>query len=129
MVNRRNRNILVLLVLYVILMAAGIFMIDSGYLGLALATFSTLLTIMVLITLGAYLLIRIGIKRGEKDQGIFMLAGLGGKFLAYLIMILIYWAVGKNLTKEFIIVFFVLYLLLTFFLVRVLFKTLKTKRL
>lgn len=127
--NQRNKNILVLLVLYVLLMAAGLLMISSGLLKLSLITFASLLTIMVIITLGAYLLIMAGFKRGVKDQGIFLLAGLGGKFLAYLIMILIYWAVGKNLTKEFIIVFFVLYLLLTFFLVSVLFKILKTNSL
>ncbi len=44
---------------------------------------------MTLITLGAYLLIRAGMKKGDKKQGIFILAGIGGKFLAYLILILI----------------------------------------
>jgi hypothetical protein len=54
------------------------------------------------------------------------LAGIGGKFLSYLFLILVFWLQGKNLSKEFIIAFFVLYLLLTFFLLGVLFKTLKT---
>ncbi len=78
-----------------------------------------------MITLGAYLLAHTGIKRGSKEQGVWLLAGLGGKFLAYLVLLLVYWAVGKNLSRDFIIAFFVLYLLLTIFLIGILYKSLK----
>jgi hypothetical protein len=81
---------------------------------------------MSLISTGTYFLVRLGIKRGEKVQGLYLLAAFGGKFLAYLIMILICWAGGKILSLEFIITFFVLYLLFTFFLLGLLFKSLKT---
>lgn len=107
-------------------MMLGVYTIQKDWLNLAIKIYAGLLTAMTAISLGAYLLIDAGKRRSEQDRGIFLLAALGGKFLAYLILILIYWAVGKNLTKEFIIVFFVLYLLLTFFILRVLYKTLKT---
>jgi hypothetical protein len=108
-------------------MAIGYGIITYTGFALKIQTFSLLLTLMTLITLGAYLLIMISKKKDEKAQGIFLLAGLGGKFLLYLILILIFWSNGNNLTKEFIIVFFVLYLLLTIYLISVLYKVLKIK--
>ena len=102
-------------------------MINHFEISLTISTFSLLITIMTFITLGAYLLINIGIKRGEKEQGIFLLVGIGGKFLAYLILILLYWLATKNLSMEFIITFFILYLVFTIFLVSLLYKVLKTK--
>jgi flagellar biogenesis protein FliO len=75
--------------MYFMLLIGGILMIRSLNSSFSVSTFSTLITIMTLITLGAYLLIRAGMKKGDKKQGIFILAGIGGKFLAYLILILI----------------------------------------
>ncbi len=125
MIIHRTRDIILLLTIFTILLAGGILLINHTGFSIKTETYSALLTSMTLITMGAYLLIMLGVKRGEKEQGIFLLAGLGGKFLAYLVLILIFWSAGKNLTKEFIIVFFVLYLLLTSYLLGILFKTLK----
>lgn len=68
----------------------------------------------------------IGVSKGEKARGLYLLAALGGKFILYLAFILVMWAPTKNLSKPFIIAFFVLYLILTFSLVRILYKVLKT---
>lgn len=125
MINQRNKYILQLLLIYVLLLVVGIALVQKEWLGLTPEVYAGLLTSMTGISLGVYLLINAGMKRNEQDRGIFLLAGLGGKFLAYLILLLLFWAVGKNLTKDFIIVFFVLYLLLTFFILRILYKTLK----
>jgi len=126
MIISRAKHLFQLLLFYMILLPGGILLIRSIEYALEVPVYASLLTIMTMITLGAYLLIAAGMRRGEKEQGIFLLAGLGGKFLAYLILILVYWAVGKNLTKEFIIVFFVLYLMLSVFLINIIFKALKT---
>lgn len=88
-------------------------------------SFIVLLSVMVLITSSTYLLVYISLRKSEKSRGAFLLAAVGSKFLLYLILILLFWIDGKNLSKEFIIAFFVLYLVLTFSLVRVLYKTLK----
>ena len=121
-----SKQVLQFLILYSILLTIGILLIQAGIITLSLVKYSTLVTVMAAITLGALLLVRLGMKRNEKEQGVILLAGIGGKFIAYLILILIYWSVGKNLSREFIIVFFVLYLMLTIFLVGALFKILKT---
>lgn len=126
MIIARSRHLFRLLLIYTILLLGGILLIRLFGIALQLQVYASLLTIMTLITLSAYLLITAGMRKGEKEQGIYLLAGLGGKFLAYLIVILVYWAVGKNLTKEFIIVFFVLYLLLSIFLIEIIYKALKT---
>ena len=123
---RKFRHIILLFSIYGILLSGGLLLIHFTGFEIGQIQYFGLLTVMTFITLSAYILIQLGIRRGEKEQGIFLLAGLGAKFLAYLILILIYWASGKNLSKEFIITFFVLYLLLTFFLLGVLFKALKT---
>lgn len=119
------RHVLQLIVLYILLLSGGILLLQQTTSLLSPATFATLTTLMTLITFGAYLLAMAGRRKGEKEQGLWLLAALGGKFLAYLLLILVFWAVGKNLTKDFIIAFFVLYLVLTIFLVSVLYKALK----
>lgn len=123
---QKTQNILILLAIYAVLLGGGVFMINHASIDLNPRTYTVLLTSMTMITLGAYLLVVAGAKRKETDRGMFLLAAIGGKFIAYLIMILIFWLSVKNLKTEFIITFFVLYLLLTIFLVRVFYKTLKT---
>lgn len=119
------RHVFQLLLIYGLLLTGGLLLVQHTTPQLTPATYGTLLSFMTLITLGAYLLVMTGLRKGEKEQGIWLLAALGGKFLAYLVLILVFWAVGKNLTKDFIIAFFVLYLLLTIFLVSILYKALK----
>jgi hypothetical protein len=119
------RYITRLFVIYLLMLAAGMFLIRFTVIDIEAGAYVVMLSIMTMITLGAYLLVTVGSGRKESDQGFFLLAGMGGKFLAYLIMILIFWMSGKNTTTEFIIAFFVLYLVLTIFLVRTLYKTLK----
>lgn len=119
------RHLFLLLIIYLLLLSGGLLVVGNTASELTPANYATLITIMTMITLGTYLLVTAGFRRTETDQGIWLLAGLSGKFLAYLVVILIYWANGKNFTKDFIIAFFVLYLLLTIFLMSVLFKKLK----
>lgn len=119
------RPLFLLLTIYLLLLSGGLLVIGNTDSELTPANYATLVTFMTMITLVIYLVVTAGFRRNETDQGIWLLAGLSGKFLAYLVIILIYWANGKNFTKDFIIAFFVLYLLLTIFLMSVLFKKLK----
>jgi uncharacterized membrane protein len=68
-----------------------------------------------------------GIRKGNKEGTVYLLAGIGVKFLLYLLFILLSWVLTKNLSKAFIITFFALYLIFTFFTAAHLFKTLKNK--
>ena len=126
MISRKYVHIIQLLTAYLILLTAGILIIQNTSFSLGLQKYVSLLTVMTFITIGTYLLVSLGKRKGEKMMGMFLIAGIGGKFLSYLVMILVFWSIGKNLSKEFIIAFFVLYLMLTFFLIRILLKTLKT---
>lgn len=119
------RHLFLFLIVYILLLSGGLLLLQNTDPEITTTTYANLLTIMTLITLMTYFLVFAGIRRGDKDPGIYLLAGMGGKFLAYLVLILIFWTVGKNFTKDFIIVFFVLYLVLTIFLLSVLFKKLK----
>jgi len=58
-----------------------------------------------------------------------LLAGFTVKFLLYLLYILLFWLLTKNITKAFVLAFFALYLIFTYFTIRSLFKLLKTKQL
>jgi hypothetical protein len=86
----------------------------------------TLLSVM-LINFITYLLMSAGIKRNSKEGVVYLLAGIGMKFLLYLLFILLSWIATKNLTKAFILTFFALYLIFTFFTATHLFKLLKNK--
>ena len=123
--NTRLRNILTLALIYVVLFVIGNLIIRLALIEIEIGLFLILLTSMTIITLGTYLLVGVGLKRKESDRGTFLFAGIGGKFLAYLIMILIFWKSKKNFETEFIITFFVLYLALTIYLIAVLYKELK----
>lgn len=122
----RFRHLWQILVLYAVLMMTGLLVLHYTAIPLSVNLYALTLSVMTLITMTAYILIMIGVAKDEKTQGIYLLLGLGGKFLSYLIFILILWSAGNNLTKPFIIAFFILYLLLTFFLVRILYKVLKS---
>jgi len=68
-----------------------------------------------------------GIQKENKEGMVFLLGGIGVKFLLYLLFILLFWIVTKNLSKAFIVTFFALYLVFTFFTAGHLLKLLKNK--
>jgi len=82
---------------------------------------------MALISIASWIILVLGIHKKNREGTFIVMAGLGGKFLLYLVYILIFWLVTKNLTKAFIIVFFTLYFTFTFFLAANLIKLLKNK--
>ena len=123
---KRFRHVWQILVLYAFLLLGGTALLHFTSIPLTIQLYALSLSAMTLITLAVYITVMIGVSKGEEKQAIFLLIGLGGKFLTYLTLILILWASGKNLTKPFIIAFFILYLFLTFLLIRILYKVLKT---
>ena len=125
----RKKHILQFIALYLILMTSGIIIISFTDFSLEFVSFFVLLTSMLVISLGVYFLIVLGMNKEPRSQGIYLLAGIGGKFLAYLLLILGFLIHGKNLTKDFIIAFFILYLVLTLLLIKILLKELKSNRL
>lgn len=116
-----------LLVLASILVVLGILFIPRIRVDVSTTGFLLTLISVVVINLLTYLIMSAGISKNSKEGVVYLLAGIGVKFLAYLLFILLFWIVTKNLTKAFILTFFALYLFFTFFTATHLFKLLKNK--
>jgi hypothetical protein len=122
-----SRYIWQLLVLSSVLLLAGFLLLPRLGIQVSLQNYLVTLLTVTGISLVSYLIMGWGIRK--KDQGgvVILLAGIGVKFLLYLLYILVFWLVTKNLSKGFILTFFALYLIFTFLLAIHLFKLLKNK--
>jgi len=123
----RTRFTWQLLVLASILVLAGILVLPRIQEDLSATAYLITLISVVGINFITYLLISAGIKRNSKEGVVYVLAAIGLKFMLYLLLILLSWIATKNLTKAFILTFFALYLVFTFFTATHLFKLLKNK--
>ena len=123
----RIRFIWQLLVLASILLILGIYFIPRIQVALSPTFFLVTLLSVVVINFVTYLVMTAGIIKNSKEGVVYLLAGIGVKFLLYLLFILLSWIVTKNLSKPFIITFFALYLFFTFFTAAHLLKLLKNK--
>lgn len=82
---------------------------------------------VTLINLLTYIVMQAGIKKNNREGVVYLLGGIGMKFMLYLLFILLFWIVTKILLKPFILTFFALYLVFTFFTAGHLLKLLKNK--
>ena len=124
---KRVRFIWQLLVLASVLVLFGILLIPQLAAELTLTAYLTTLVSVTIINLVTYLLMSAGINKKNKEGVVFLLGGIGAKFLLYLLFILLFWLSSKILTKPFILTFFALYLVFTFFTIGHLLKLLKNK--
>lgn len=116
-----------LLVLSSVLMISGLLLLSRVNTGISFNTFIVTLAFFTFVSMLVYFVISMGSQKSSSEQVIRVLLGIGLKFLLCLLYLLGYWLVIKNLGIPFIIVFFVLYLIFTFFLAAHLFKLLKNK--
>ena len=123
----RIRYVWQLLVLASLLLITGMLVITRINLGITPAVFLVTLGTVILVNLFTYLLMFAGIKKNTREGIVLLLAGIGLNFLLYLFFILLFWIATKNLSKAFIILFFALYLIFTFFTAGHLLKFLKNK--
>ena len=123
----RIRFIWQLLVLTSILALLGILLIPRIQVELSPSVFLISLASVTIVNLLTYLVMHAGIKKNSKEGVVYMLGGIGVKFLLYLLFILLFWIATKNLSKPFIVTFFALYLVFTFFTAGHLLKLLKNK--
>jgi len=94
---------------------------------LSAITFLILLASVTLVNLITYLIMHAGTTKHSKEGMVYLLGGIGAKFLLYLLLILLFWLITKNLSKPFILTFFALYLVFTIFTAGRLLKLLKNK--
>lgn len=123
----RIRFIWQLLVLASILALLGLLLIPPLHVEISPALFMVTLGSVTTVNMITYLVMYTGILKNNKDGVVYMLGGIGVKFILYLLFILLYWIVTKNLSKPFIVTFFALYLVFTFFTAGHLLKLLKNK--
>lgn len=116
-----------LLILSSVVMILGLILLSQGCTGLTFNSFIITLAVVTGINLVTYYVISLGSEKKSGYQMVYMMLGMGLKFLSYLLYILGYWLVTKNLTITFFVTFFVLYLVFTFFLAGHLFKLLRNK--
>ena len=116
-----------LLVLASILILLGILIIPPLEVDFSSTIFLIILLSVVAINFLTYLIMSAGIQKSSKEAVVYLLAGIGVKFLLYLLFILLFWIATKNLSKAFILTFFALYLFFTFFTAAHLLKLLKNK--
>ena len=116
-----------LLVLASLMLLTGVLLLPHLNTSLSTGTYLATLSAVTFITLISFLVTVRGIRKSDRDGLVLLLAGIGIKFLLYLAFLLVIWMVTKNLTKPFILIFFTLYLVFTFFLAFHLLKVLRNK--
>lgn len=116
-----------LLVLSSVMMILGLVIISQVDTGLTFQSFIITLAVFTIVNMVVYIVISTGTEKSSGEQMVRVLLGISLKFLLYLLYILGYWLVIKNLDIPFFIAFFVLYLVFTFFLAVHLFKLLNNK--
>ena len=116
-----------LLVLASILLLLGIGILPRTAIDLSIQAFLFSLLAITLINFFTYVVMTRGVAKQNREGIVYMMGGIGLKFILYLGYILVFWGVTKNLSKGFIVTFFALYLIFTFFLAVSLLKALKNK--
>ena len=121
------RYIWQLLVLTGLLLLSGIILIPRFGIPLEINQFIITLIAFSGINLISWLFLARGAGKKNRDGAGAMILGISLKFLLYLLYILIFWLLTKNISKPFILSFFTLYLIFTFLLAGNLLKLLKNK--
>lgn len=121
------RYIWQLLVLFSVLLLTGILLIPRLGIPLEINHFLITLFSLTVINLFSWFIMSRGVNKNNRDGAGVLIAGISGKFLLYILYILVFWLLTKNISKAFIISFFTLYLVFTFLLAVNILKLLKNK--
>jgi hypothetical protein len=85
-----------LLLLASFLLIVGILLITQFEIPLELIQYLITLLAVTLINLASWIIMVRGIRKSNRDGVLVLLAGIGIKFLLYLLYILVFWLVTKN---------------------------------
>ena len=116
-----------LLVLSSFLLLLGILLIPKIDIDLSLQEYIITLISFNIINVITFQVMWHGVQKHNREGVVYLMGGIGLKFIFYLAFILVFWLISKNLSKGFIITFFALYLVFTFFTAGHLLKLLKNK--
>jgi len=121
------RYIWQLLILSAAILLTGVLFIQHTTLSISPGIYVITVASVTVINLVSYLVMAAGISKRDQAGMVVLQAGIGLKFLLYLLVILVLWLVTKKLDIDFILTFFALYLVFTVFLAIHLYKLLKNK--
>lgn len=116
-----------LLVLTLSFLIIGLFLIPNQISGISRNQFLLTLSFYFLVNLVVISLFFKGKRKDPKKSLLYTFSAISAKFLLYLLFIVIYFLVTKNLSTTYLIVFFILYLAFTLFTVLAIVKALKAK--
>ncbi|NLV20183.1 MAG: hypothetical protein GXY51_11955 [Bacteroidetes bacterium] len=123
------KKIFLLIVLESIILITGYLVFSNINTGLLLSDLIFLSVIFTFLTAGILLIFFNGQKRNADSQTMHSLVAIGLKFLIELVFAFLWFFVGKKTGLSDVILFFVLYLAFTLFLLMVIVKELKHKSL
>jgi hypothetical protein len=123
-------QIFISLVLYTLAVAVLIYILILIFnIPLGLADLSLTSLLFMIITGIALVVFIVGNGKLTDDQALYTMGAIGIKFFLSIILALIYFVALKYSSLFYILLFFLLYLAFTIFLLRVIIKSLKTKSL
>ncbi len=123
------KTLLCLIPMYVLLLIAGGILIPGFLTGLTRAHYFITLSYVFLVSEGLLFLFFRGLHKSRQKAVLNTFLTISIKFILYLVFIITYYLLTKNFTTAYLIVFFVLYLAFTSFVLIVMVKSLKTKHL
>ena len=117
--------VIYLAIIYISFFITGSLAIPGKISSINLSQFLLTLSFFFIVNLTLIWVFFKGLIRNPKKAILSTFFLIASKFLVYLVFILVYYLITKNLTLEYLIVFFVLYLAFTFYTLYVLIITLK----
>lgn len=115
--------------LTLIITAAGYGITAAAKINILSSDILILTSLFAFVTLTAIVVFTIGAKRQPRNQTFLSLVALGLKFILEMILALIWFFVAKKTGAASVVLFFLLYLAFTLFLIFVILNTLKNKSL
>ena len=92
-----------------------------------LFSISILIPSFLLITVTSLIIFNAGSSKPDDTQPLYTLSAIGSKFLLAAVLALVYFVAFKKYEARFVLLFFILYLSFTFYLLFVIFKALKNR--
>lgn len=114
--------------LFVLCLVSGYILIPEVLASITLNQFLFTLLYFFLFTLLLFVLFYRGLTKDPRKGVLYTFGAIALKLFVHMVYILIFYLLTKNLTMDFIIVFFVLYLAFTLYLILTFIKELKSKQ-
>jgi len=122
-----HKYFLQLLFLYILLLLSGYLLVSLAISKISLSAIVILSTLFTLIATITLIIFFKGQSKEPDSQTLYILVAVSVKFLLEIVFALVWFFVAKKTSLESVLMFFVLYLCLTLFSIRVILKTLKNK--